>query len=322
MNNAQAFRFRVDASEVAQKLNTTRELIEDKVVSGVETLSIAAHAYIVNLANTKWANDDFKRKYYLGIGEYGKEASGVSTNDPRIDQVPKFVRWVKIADGLWVVELDEKAQWLEQGRPETFMGDWLLKPGAKGVKRAKDGSLYRAIPFKQTEGNAKAAGASPQLAEIVKNYAKQNKISLTKPSLNKANQPILGAAKYPGTSNQETRPVIVQKLDIRAHDATGYAPGVLYSKPRTEADAALSGLKPHEGIFKLAGAVVTQKKTKSGKVKKETVVFRVISSKHKAESRWMYPEVQPANLLQKTFDFANQQWESIVKQIEQSISAG
>lgn len=322
MNNTPAFRFRVDLSEVAAKLNVARELIEDKVVQGVENLSIAAHAYIVNLANEKWSNDDFKRKFYLGLGEYGKQASGVSSRDPRIDQTSKNLRWVKVADGLWVVEIDERARWLEEGRAETFMGEWLLKPGAKGVKRAKDGSYYRSIPFKETSGK-KDTASHPALSQIVRDVAKQRGVSLTKIEKSGSGIPKLG---------------MLHKLDIRPHDATGYAPGVLYSKPRTDEDAAKSGLRPHSGIFKLEGAavfqnvykdgkLVTNKRqaekiavTKKGSVKKEVVVFRTISSKHKAENRWMYPQVEPANFLGQAYDHAMKQWDLIVKSIEATLA--
>lgn len=313
------FRFKVDVSEISSKLNVARELIEEQVIKNVELLSIASHAYIMGLAKKEWANDDFKRSYYLGIGQ--KDAHGVSSTNPAIDQTAKYLRWVKVTDGMWVVELDERAKWLEEGRKETFMGEWLLKPGAKGVKRAKDGSLYRAIPFKETSGK-KDTSSHPALAQIVRDYAKQNKINLTK--IEK------GPDKIPKTG-------MMQKLDIRPHDATGYAPGVLWSRPRTEEEAKLTGFKAHSGIFKLQGAAVFQnvydkgqlitdpvkaKKiaaTKKGSVKRETVVFRVISSKHELENRWMYPEVKPVNFFQKAYDNANEQWSKIVKSIEDTL---
>jgi hypothetical protein len=315
------FRFRVNVDEIAAKVRLARELVEDVVVQQVELLSKASHAYIIGLTKEKWKDDDFKRNFYLGTGEFGKDASSRSTNDPHVDQVPKYLRWIKVGDGLWVVEIDERARWLEEGRKETFMGEWLLKPGARGVKRAKDGSLYRAIPFKETS-NKKDTASHPALSQIVRDYTKQNKINLTKIEKNLDNTPKLG---------------LIRKLDIRPHDAAGYAPGVIYSRPRTETEAARTGLRPHSGIFKLQGAavfqnvydkgkLVTNKRdaakiaaTKKGSVKKETVVFRVISSKHKQENRWMYPAVEPANFLQKAYDHANAQWETIVKNIEETL---
>jgi len=311
MNNVAAFRFKVDVSAVAEQLEKTRSQVEPLVVQAVETLSIATHAYIINQANTKWANSNFKREHYLGIGKEGKGAHGVSSKDPRIDQTVKNLRWIKIADGIWMVELDERARWLEEGRQEMFMGDWLLKPGAKGVKRAKDGSLYRAIPFKETEGRKPAPGANPILANIVLAHLKANNIS---PTVIEKNSD--GTAKIG----------IIRKLDIRAAEATGFAPGVLYSNPRSSEDSAKTGaggmrpLPPHAGIFKLQGAVQVQRKV-GKKVKKETVVFRTISSKHKAENRWMYPAVEAANFFQSAYEHAERQWRDvIVPGIERQLS--
>jgi hypothetical protein len=117
----------------------------------------------------------------------------------------------------------------------------------------------------------------------------------------------------------------------------------LFSKPRTPegakelnkklAELGQTGLKPHGGIFKLAGAVVSQrvkrnskgeiqrdKKTGKAKVQKETVVFRVISSKHEHEGRWMYPRVDAFNSLQKTKEWADKEWINILKKLEESLT--
>ena len=105
----------------------------------------------------------------------------------------------------------------------------------------------------------------------------------------------------------------------------------LFSKPRSLEDALEHGLKPHGGIYKLQGAVVAQreqrnakgeiKKDRHGKtvVKKETVVFRTISSKHKDEGRWYAPKVEAFNGLGQAHQWAEKQWDTIVKQIEQDL---
>jgi hypothetical protein len=330
VNNQLAFRFRVDVSQIAESLGTTRDMIEDKVVSAVETLSASAHAYIVNLAKEHFSQDDFKRQFFLGIGRYGKDAHGQSARNPMIDQTVKNVRWNKVTDGIWVVELDENVKWLEEGRQETFMGEWLLKPGAKGVKRAKDGSLYRVIPFKHTEsGGGKLGDAQdkPGMVTLIQQAAKKQNVSLSKIERNSSGEPKVG---------------ILHKLDITSRTPQTQAPD-LFSKPRTpEAAAQLNkklqdigqtGLNPHGGIFHLAGAVVSQRlkknskgeimRDKKGKAKaiKETVTFRVISSKHKIEgNRWMYPKVEGLNSLQKAHDWANEEWKQVVKKLEEGLS--
>lgn len=135
------FRIKVDVSEIAEKINKTADVIEDKVTKAVENLSIATHAFIINKANETFKDSNFKREYYLGLGQHGKTVNKEGTKDSRVDESAKHVRWIKIGDGIWMVELDEKAEWLEEGREPSFMGEWLLKPGAKGVKTAKDGCV-------------------------------------------------------------------------------------------------------------------------------------------------------------------------------------
>lgn len=298
------FRIKVDISEVAQKINQTKELIETKVKGAVENLSIATHAFIINKANETFKDSKFKREHYLGLGLQGKGSVHESTKDERIDNTAKHVRWVKIAEGIWMVELDEKAAWLEDGRDPTFMGEWLLKSGNPGVKTAKDGSKYRAIPFKQTVGKEDAPGAKPLFAELIRKQAKRQGISLRNIEKNPDGTPKLGT---------------LHKLNMTTKAEQPSDP-VMFSRPRGEEEAELTGLKPHGGIFKLKGAVVVQRKNAKGKVKKETVVFRVISSKHKAENRWMYPKVAPANIFPQAHDWAMKEWEKIVKSIEEELN--
>jgi hypothetical protein len=298
------FRLKVDASEIAAKISQTKEVVETKLKPAIENLSIATHAFIVNKANETFKDSKFKREYYLGLNLPRNEAQKESTHDERIDNTAKHVRWIKLSNNIWMVELDEKATWLEEGREPTFMGEWLLKPGSSGVKTAKDGSSYRVIPFKQTQGNKQAEGAKPLFAELVKKQAKRQGISLRNIERDESGAPKLGT---------------LHKLRMIPTSTQEKAPS-LFSRPRTEEQAAETGLKPHGGIYKLEGAVVVQRKNKKGKVKRETVVFRVISSKHKAENRWMYPKVTAANIFPQAYDWALKELEKIVKSIEEEVS--
>lgn len=301
--NDNIFRIKIDVSEIVAKINQTKELIEKKVLKEVENLSIQTHDWIIKKASTTFKEDGFKKEYYLGLGQHGKNSAQQSTSDNRVDQSPKHVRWIKISDGIWLVELDEKALWLEEGREPTFMGEWLLKPGSKGVKTAKDGSQYRAIPFKQTESGKKYEGTKPLFSELVKKQAQRQGISLRTIEKTPEGTPKLGT---------------LHKLAMKPTMTQSQTPS-LYSKPRGPEEAEATGLAPHGGIYKLQGAVVVQRKTSKGKVKKETIVFRTISSKHKG-FRWMYPKVQAANIFPQAHEWASKQWENIVKQIEEEMN--
>lgn len=299
------FDITVDVSQLAEKINKTKESVEQKIVPAIERLSISTHAFIINKANNEL--DDFKRKFFLGLGEYGKKTTKTSNSAPGVDESAKNVRWSKVANGIWVVEIDEKAAWIEQGRQPTSMAteDWLLKPGK--VKIAKDGSTYRSIPFKISENGKADPNTKPAYAAIVKSAMKEQGISTKKIEKNEDGTPKLG---------------IIHKLDIKG-PAGGWAQyPEMHSRPRTAEEAAKSGLKPHAGIYHLKGAVVIQrmKSGKNPKVVKETVVFRTVSSKHQLENRWMYPEVKPFNALPAAYKYAQEQLDKIIKAIEEEIA--
>jgi hypothetical protein len=294
------FRIQVDISELAEKLKTTRDLIQNRVVEGIKNISLQTHEFILNAANEYFARDEVKRQMYLGLGKFGKGATVKGTPHPMIDRRTKFLVWTEITRGLWVVDLDPKAQWLETGAESRFM-DWLLT--GKSAKTAKDGSKYAVIPFVQTRGKKTAPGASPGLAEVVKKALEKSNIDLHETVLDDNGNPKIG---------------VIHKLNIKPKFTQQQAPS-LYSKPRGFEEAMATGLGQHSGIYKLKGLVITQKLNKEGNPVKETVVFRVISEKHRG-FRWMYPKVDGAKLFDDAYDFANQRFEKMVKEIENELS--
>jgi hypothetical protein len=256
------FTFKVDAGKVADMLNQTRDIVERELLPAVEQLSISTHLFLL-----KHIKDKLKDDYRLPI---------------MMGQDDRNIRWVAVGTGLWVVEIDDSVKWIEEGRPPTSMAteDWLLKPSTKGSgkwpKRAKDGSLYRPIPFV----HSRKPGTLPETNKPGYRTMVQNELARMKIpqgiERNPDNTPKVG---------------VLHKLQIQPPGPQSQFPG-MYSKPRSAADAALSGLAPHGGIFHLKNAMVIQRPVgKKGNVVKETVVFRMVSTKHAAEGRWMYPKV-------------------------------
>ncbi|MGI0060458.1 MAG: hypothetical protein ACREBJ_11905, partial [Nitrosotalea sp.] len=145
---------------------------------------------------------------------------------------------------------------------------------------------------------------------------KEQGISLRKIEKDAAGKPKLG---------------ILHKLNLASPEGFSAlnAPG-LFSQPRNQAMADLTGLQPHEGIFYLKDAVVTQREqkytTKTGaektKIKKEVITFRTVSTKHQAEGRWMSPEVKPFNGMEAAFKYAEEEWEKILRQIDEEFRGG
>jgi hypothetical protein len=98
-------------------------------------------------------------------------------------------------------------------------------------------------------------------------------------------------------------------------------PQDLFSAPRNHETAKQVGLKSHTGHHYLNNAVVVQREVEGPggkkKISKEVVTFRVVSSKHKAEGRWMYPAVEALNAIPEAHKYATSEWERIVKSMEE-----
>lgn len=277
------FELKVNLDEISKQLGQKRDTIEGRVESEVANLSVSTHAFVVQYSQEKLKG--FQRQMF-----FGKDNGNV--------------RWSKIGEGMWVVEIDESVKWIEEGRDRTFMGDWLLKPGDPGVKTAKDGSQYRVIPMGQARGvGGKKDNKDPFLQTMIKGALKRNSIRLDRIEKGIDGKPKLG---------------VLHKLDIKiAHRTDDH--DKFFSKPRTPAMAKQLGLPAHNGHFFLSNAVVVQREIENGgksKVSKEVVTFRVISSKHKAENRWMYPKVEALNSIPEAFKYAESEWDRIVKSME------
>lgn len=296
------FRFQVNTDEISERLGVQLESIEGLIVDSVKKLSVQAHAFIIDKANKELHG--WKREQFLGTDENGN---------------PKHVRWVPIAENIFVVEIDEAARWIEEGAPAKSMAteEWLLSPNGKSpekIKTAKDGSKYRAIPFRQAQGKGKSANFKNPMPEVerhIKSALRQKGISLHKIEMDENGQPKIG---------------IIHKLKIQdPGPKTKYLRQKggkdWYSAPRNAEMAKLTGLKPHSGIFYGKDAVVIQRKGPRGGIIKEAVTFRTVSTKHEAEGRWMYPATQPFNSIEAAYEWAQQEWEKTVQRLQESLES-
>lgn len=280
-----SFEFKVNLKEIADQVGKTSEEIAKRVNEEVRKLSMSTHAFVVQYANSKL--EGFKRNYF-----FGKDNENV--------------RWVEIAENMWVVEIDPKAAWIEEGREEVSMATdkWLLKPGK--VKRAKDGSTYRSIPF--THSKPSDQRRNPELAGVLSQELRRQGIDLKKVDYEPNGQPKLGIVRKIGFSS-----AVTQKSSANS---------MFFSAKRDPKDAQRLGLPPYQGAHYLQGAVVTQRMDNRGKVKRDVVTFRTVSSKHQNEDRWRYPKVEPLNSIPAAYEYANTEWKKIVSALEQEFSVG
>lgn len=296
-------KFNINMAEVAAKLNQTEDLIRNKVHEAAERLTISTHAFLLNKAQSELKG--MHREAYLG-----KNGSNL--------------RWTKVGKGLWVVEVRDEpqsqdgkkaaftARMIEEGNPSRQMAtsDWLLKPDK--VKTAKDGSTYRVIPISHEQGaggSSRVQSYGSEARFMISSALRDNKIKLNKLERD-----------YFGTPFGKDKPVVLHKIDMSKYEPSRDK-AHHFSKSRTPLEAA-QGLKPYEGKFKLEGLAIVQRpnpKAKHG-VTREAVTFRVVSSKH-AGSRWIYPEIKPFNGIQSAYEFAQREWDVILKDLENQFNS-
>ncbi len=84
----------------------------------------------------------------------------------------------QVSEDMVIIELDQKALWMEKGRKSGFMED-LLKNG----KKAKDGSRYKVIPLKESKGSAQTPSAGENLVPEIKSFLQKKGVRTGKNNL-------------------------------------------------------------------------------------------------------------------------------------------
>jgi hypothetical protein len=309
MADNKEFSININIDEVAQKLGQVADTIAPQIQKSVENLSAATHAKIVTIVNEAFPEDEFKRQFYLGQGKYAK-TNLKSDEHPLVLPDSKNLRWNKLSNNLWVVELDPSAEWLEMGRDRVSMAteDWLLKPGPS-LKHAKDGSTYKSIPMPagKQASHSKSDKGEAFLKDALMQSIEKAGIDLKTIQMDNAGNPKLG---------------ITDKIDTSDFEWQGSSIAGAFSRGRTAEESAATGLPEHEGHFMIGGAVMLQREDPDvkGGVRRDAVVFRTVSSKHLGEDRWMAPAVPGIHAFEQAERWANDQWNAIVKQMDDQFN--
>jgi hypothetical protein len=198
------------------------------------------------------------------------------------------------SDTTWIINLDAKVKWIDEGMEAHNMLDDLL--GSKNVKRTKDGDEYVVIPFAHSKGPTQQTPAQRRLTDTIKAELREVGISYGKLAVNKDGSPKLGLVHK----------MDINQLPIKAFDGPGQGSGPVGDV-----------MQGPTGIPLLKGVQIYQRKVtdKAGKefVRREVMTFRIASSKHRGQAgRWDYPGVPPTNLMDDGAKWAREQWEKVL----------
>ena len=237
----------LDLSGLNQYLDEFAKDIVKDVQKSVKALAIDAHNHIKEEAQNKLHS--FREKYLESLSP------------------PE-----QIGDFVWVITLNDKAEWIEQGRPEPYdMKPGLLKDG----KTSKDGHKYRVVPMNQaktpTQMSPNTAGYETSMVNKVKSELKKKGIPYKKLELDKNGSPRIGK---------------LHSLDIDS-----YIPG--------------KGNTPQ-----LHGINIYQTKQKDGSVKRSITTFRTVTDKENQKDKWIHPSVEAKNFFEQTKVWAEKEFET------------
>jgi hypothetical protein len=208
-----------------------------------------------------------------------------------------FVEGLKhfqLDSNVFVVNLDAKVRWIDDGMPSHSMLDDLL--GSKKAKTAKDGSRYLVVPFRHgPKGPTQMTPAEKTLLDTIKGELKSRKIPYGKVERHANGDPKLG---------------LLHRLNINN------APVKTANKPGQGKGPVGSVMQGPTGIPLLQGINIYQRevKDKQGKtgVRRDIMTFRVASSKHYGQGRWDHPGIEGVRLLDEAYDWARRQWEQLI----------
>jgi hypothetical protein len=192
-----SLKFFVNAEELASELKAFKAEAEKAIEEGVKKLSLMTHAKITELANENLGQT---RKIYLDNLSYDE-----------------------VVPGLWVVSLDEKAMWIEDGRKSGSMVDDLLK---NSPNVAKDGSRYKAIPFDHAKAPSQQTPFARSMTNLVKNELKKKGIPFKKLEFTHTGSPRLGLlhqmnVESPRPSARASHPALAALSVYQTRTSTG-----------------------------------------------------------------------------------------------------
>jgi len=263
------FKITVDLGNVPDQVGDANELVTTKFRQAIQYLAAQTHARILENAQMKLRST---RKAYT--------------------QALRPLE--QIDDNLWVVTLDGSARWIEDGKSAGSMVDDLLnhKSGSP-ARRAKDGSLYRRIPFDQalpqTEVPIKRLALAEAVRAELKKYSKRvgRRVGLKKIETGPDGKPLLG---------------MLHSFDVASPAGRSGTP-------------ILAGVRIYQRMVK----------DRKGKMKAQRAVItlRTVSSKHKEQGRWMHPGLTGKKFFDEAYEWALKEWEhSIMPMLHRGMKVG
>lgn len=197
----------------------------------------------------------------------------------------------KFMDGAWVVALDAKVRWIDDGQDEFSMLKSLLGAKAKNIHTDKKGNRYVVVPFDHGPGHGptNTTPANMDLVGTIRSELKKRGIPFGKLEMGSNGEPKIGMVHkftIPGAP-----------LKTKEGGGQGHGPIGQVRQGNT-------------GIPFLQNVQIYQKPDeKSGKMKRTILTFRIASEKHREQGKWEHPGNAPVEILEEALNWALETWE-------------
>ena len=139
-------KIKIDASAIAKEFKEFQKEVEADLKKGVASLASITHAKVAEMAQQELKSS---RKQFMDS-----------------------LHFEEVDDGIWVVSVDAKAFWIEEGISPNFD----MKPGLlKNAQTNKKGGKYKVVPFEHSKAPSQLTPKARAIVnEIRTNLKKEN----------------------------------------------------------------------------------------------------------------------------------------------------
>jgi hypothetical protein len=293
----------LDMGTVASSIKEA-EAFDDALKTTARKLASQAHLHVIEQVQTRLHT---RRQQYL-------EA---------------LVKPMEVEPGMWVITLDAKAAWIEEGMPQHSMVQDLLRKSPRGnsksgPKIAADGSTYRVIPFERNKGPTRQTAAEQTLTATLKSELKKFGIPWSQIERHHDGSPRTGLLH----EFKDDMPKDVKRPDF-AYPTPNK--GKIAGKPpndhgfgRGQVGEPMQG---PSGVPFLRGLRIYQTPTYEkgpdgkerpkldkkgqGMAERSIVTFRIVSSKHMGQ-KWEYPGIEGTHFFDDAYRWIQNEWDQKV----------
>lgn len=211
----------------------------------------------------------------------------------RKDQYLKALTIRQENEDTWLIILDAKASWIEEGRPQGSMVDDLLK-----------GAKFKVIPFRHGAPAENTPASQEPMVDAIKTEMKRRKIPWSTIERDAMGRPKSGKLHSFSVNSKPLK--------------TGFGPGQGHGpvgdvRQGMNSRQAVGGGPGGGGTPFLSRISVYQKQDeKTGQTRRDIFTFRTVSDKHRGTRRWMYPGIEGVKVLDQTYHWIIEEWEKTV----------